>query len=298
MTGLPETATTATTATIPVLNMHNKDEQASISPWLRCNTCCVSLRSTTEMQIHTNDPWQYVEPIFPPQDGTNHITSTYNKKRRIASLPPISQHIFGSKLKFQLSTVEELSSDESSTDDEPEPLSWDEGENKEDGSGEDDSSEDENNGEDAQSQRMARVISHMEMQLPSGKLVGSRFTGKKRRAKRDEERAKQPAPIPPSQTQPTTLTATQARDINEFLRTERATEYRVVHRDEMGLQGITIFQHRALLCAEKRAQKQESMAVRAHEWSVNKWANVQKFDLAHDRSFSKAKGGNHKMLPR
>jgi hypothetical protein len=304
MTELLATTSAATTCTTSMSDMHNQCEQPSITPWLLCSTCRVSLRSTQALQIHTNEPWQYVESTFSYKDINNNIVSAYNKKRRIASLAPIPQHVFDSKLKFQFESVEESSSAQASGDDELEPfVFWNHCENDEDESDEDETGEhdndDTNDEEDIQSQRRVHVLSHTEMQLPSGKVVGSRYSEKKRHINRDDEKTKPATSLsPPSQDRTISLTASQARDVNAFLHAERAREQRVVRRDDMGLLGITAYQYRALLCAEKRAQKQEAMAMRSHEWSVNKWANVQKFDLAHDRSFSKAKGGNHKLLPR
>jgi hypothetical protein len=294
-------ATTSTASTTSILAMHNTNEQPSLSPLvlssLRCNTCRIAF---TELQTHVNEPWQWVEPMISLEDGANNIISLHNTMRHIASLLPICREIFDSKINSQLERMEESSSDGFPNDDEPEQFVFcDNDENEEDVTG-GNITDNECEEAKAQLQRTTRVFSRTGMQLPSRRLVASRYTEKKRRVKRDGERAKLPATTPPpTQTRTTqSLTATQVRDLDLFLRAERAREQRVVRRDEMGLLGITTYQHRALLCAEKRAQTQEAIAMRAHEWSINKWANTQKFDLAHDRSFSKAKGGNHKMLPR
>jgi hypothetical protein len=58
-----------------------------------------------------------------------------------------------------------------------------------------------------------------EMQFPSGKIAGSRYTERKRRIKRDgaKEATTTTTPVPaPSQDQAISLTVAQARDVNEL----------------------------------------------------------------------------------
>jgi hypothetical protein len=283
------TTTTTTTCTSCATNMHNEYEQLSNSPSHRCSTCHVSLGSVTDLQRHTDEPWQYVETTSPCNVNINEIDSLYNVKRRIASMPPNSQETFNHKLHSQFEVIEESSSGDTSDDEEPERFEFrDDCEDTEDDEEE----------RDVDLKIRTNALSHAEMQLPSGKWVESRFTERKRRVKRDQEKMKTAATPSNSADRTVSLTAQQALDLGTYLRAEQARERRVLCRDDMGLLGITVHQHRALLCAEKRARTQEAIALRANEWAVAKWANVQKYDRAHHRSQSKSKGAKHNLLPR
>lgn len=70
----------------------------------------------------------------------------------------------------------------------------------------------------------------------------------------------------------------------------------LVRRDEMGLTGVSTQQRRALVLAEKKAQRSEAIARRAREWAYANGANHQKYDQVD----TKAKWGkqNHKLQPR
>lgn len=66
--------------------------------------------------------------------------------------------------------------------------------------------------------------------------------------------------------------------------------------EEMSMLGVSTQQRRALVLAEKKAQRSEAVARRAREWIYAKGANSQKFDQVDNQ----AKWGkqNHKLLPR
>lgn len=164
--------------------------------------------------------------------------------------------------------------------------------------------------DDAELSAEAKKLSLTEMQLPSGRLIGSRSAEKTRRPRAtmdDNSIATIPSSSRDRKVFPTeeqrgdaaeSSTAEQTRDQRIVSMRERARESHIVRRDELGLLGVSLQQRRALLSTVKRAQTRADMARRAHEWSVNRSANIQKYDLAHDRSFSKAKSGRHSMLPR
>ncbi|KAL6707984.1 hypothetical protein ACN47E_003658 [Coniothyrium glycines] len=71
----------------------------------------------------------------------------------------------------------------------------------------------------------------------------------------------------------------------------------LARREEMGLTNITPQQRRALIVAEKKAQKAQEVSSRASEWSYARKANAQKHDQDHG-PLACYKGGNHKLLPR
>lgn len=68
-------------------------------------------------------------------------------------------------------------------------------------------------------------------------------------------------------------------------------------KEEMSLQNIGPQQHRALVLAARRSQKEEAVTSRASEWSVSRKTNKQKYDQSHG-PLSWAKGGLHNLLPR
>ncbi|KAF2278503.1 uncharacterized protein EI97DRAFT_492946 [Westerdykella ornata] len=68
-------------------------------------------------------------------------------------------------------------------------------------------------------------------------------------------------------------------------------------RDEMSITGLSPQQQRALVLAEKKAQRSEAMARRARDWAYAQGKNSQKFDQLDN---GKGKWGkqNHKLMPR
>ena len=67
-------------------------------------------------------------------------------------------------------------------------------------------------------------------------------------------------------------------------------------REEMSILGVSVQQRQALVLAEKKAQRSETVARRAREWVYARGANSQKFDqLNNQMKWGKQ---NHKLLPR
>lgn len=129
-----------------------------------------------------------------------------------------------------------------------------------------------------------RMVFGNELQLPSGKVVGSREISQRR------------------------TKAMRVRDVRLALRadphssqppepTKKHGHLQLTRRDEMGIQNINSQQRQALVLAAQRSQKSEEIATRAREWSYARQANSQKHDQAHG-SLSWAKGGLHNLLPR
>ena len=70
----------------------------------------------------------------------------------------------------------------------------------------------------------------------------------------------------------------------------------LARREEMSILGVSVQQRRALVLAEKKAQRSEAVARRAREWVYAKGANSQKFDQVDNQM--KWGKQNHKLLPR
>jgi len=140
-----------------------------------------------------------------------------------------------------------------------------------------------------------------ELQLRSGKVVGSRWAAAQRkrtqaaRARREARLALQqadagPLTSPGPSTSPDPSSMTQSSSSSSSSR-------QLARREETSLQSLGPQQRHALVLAEKRSQKEEEIAVRARDWSYARKANKQKHDQAHG-PLSWAKGGAHNLLPR
>ena len=75
-----------------------------------------------------------------------------------------------------------------------------------------------------------------------------------------------------------------------------ASGRQLARREEMGILGVSVHQRQALVLAEKKAQRSESVTHRAREWAYAKAANSQKFDQVDNQM--KWGKQNHKLLPR
>lgn len=149
-------------------------------------------------------------------------------------------------------------------------------------------------------------LSSTEIRLASGRIVSSANTvSVARRLARqhhrpsqisqalipkveEQERAPLPPPLQPEAGQgaaPVPRTEPQLRPGRQIAR-----------REEMGLLGLATQQRKALVLAEKKAQRSEDVARRAREWAYAKGANSQKYDQV-DTTAKKGKQ-NHKLQPR
>ncbi|KAF2435305.1 hypothetical protein EJ08DRAFT_645640 [Tothia fuscella] len=171
----------------------------------------------------------------------------------------------------------------------------------------------------------AKYLSDMDMmKLPSGRIASSRFAEKKRRPKQPREpEASPPSASPstststvpqasslspsspntttspsPTRTSPTPSPPPQQhlqQTLQTYLRAEQlqSRDHRLAARDDMGLLGITLQQHKALLATEKRARMQEAIGARANEWGGARKEKVKEGSKAKSPSQR-----NHKLLPR
>lgn len=71
----------------------------------------------------------------------------------------------------------------------------------------------------------------------------------------------------------------------------------LARRDEMSITGLSPQQQRALVLAEKKAQRSEAVARRARDWAYAQGRNSQKFDQI-DTGKGKWGKQNHKLQPR
>lgn len=132
------------------------------------------------------------------------------------------------------------------------------------------------------------ISSTNELQLLSGKVVGSRKDPPLKKIK-----------------------AVKAREMRLALRTaqkpsdpsaspdppKKQVGRQLARREEMSIMNISSQERQALVLAEWRSQKEEAIGKRVSEWSYGRRANSQK----HDQNYgplSWAKGGMHNLLPR
>lgn len=134
----------------------------------------------------------------------------------------------------------------------------------------------------------ASAGSGKELQLLSGKKVGSRADPRRRMRTRDTSL------ILRNDIEPSLSASSASPGPSEK---QSFGHRQLARREEMSLRNIDPQQRHALVLAEKRSQVQESVASRARDWSYARKANKQKHDQAHG-PLAWAKGGMHNLLPR
>ncbi|KAF2733061.1 hypothetical protein EJ04DRAFT_469089, partial [Polyplosphaeria fusca] len=134
-------------------------------------------------------------------------------------------------------------------------------------------------------------LSATEMRFASGRVVGSRGTKK---ASRRRRLSPSPSKMPTGVEEGVGDVEADASALMAW--PAPAAERQLARREEMGIIGVSAQQRRALVLAEKKAQRSEDVARRAREWVYAKGANSQKFDQLDNRG--KWGKQQHKLLPR
>lgn len=133
-------------------------------------------------------------------------------------------------------------------------------------------------------------LSETEIRFASGKVIGSRHTAPaaKKASRKQGVTASTMTALPPG---------SQDADLSLLpVGPQLASSRQLSRSDEISLLGVPLQQLRALVLAEKKAQRSEAVARRAREWVYAKGANSQKYDqLDNQRKWGKQ---NHKLLPR
>lgn len=142
---------------------------------------------------------------------------------------------------------------------------------------------------DGSSRSPLGIASNKELQLLSGKVVGSRKDPplKKIKAVKAREMALALRTTRETPTDPSSLPDPPKKQVGRQL----------ARREEMGIVNISSQERKALVLAEWKSQKEEAIGKRASEWSYGRRANSQKHDQNHG-PLSWAKGGMHNLLPR
>jgi pre-60S factor REI1 len=133
-------------------------------------------------------------------------------------------------------------------------------------------------------------LSATEIRFASGKVIGSRHgaPATKKASKKRGLVASTMIALPPG--------SEDAESSNLPVETQLGSGRQLARRDEMSILGVSVQQRRALVLAEKKAQRSEAVARRAREWVYAKGANSQKFDqMDNQMKWGKQ---NHKLLPR
>ena len=133
-------------------------------------------------------------------------------------------------------------------------------------------------------------LSGPEIRFPSGRVVGSRHAAspiKKNSRKQAFAASTMKALAPDSE-----ISESSQMAVGLQLTPGR----QLARREEMSMLGVSVQQRRALVLAEKKAQRSEAVARRAREWVYARGANSQEFDQVDNQM--KWGKQNHKLLPR
>ena len=129
-----------------------------------------------------------------------------------------------------------------------------------------------------------------EIRFASGKVIGSRH------AAPETKKASRKRGLAASTMRALPQGSEDAESSPPAVGPQLASGRQLTRREEMSILGVPVQQQRALVLAEKKAQRSEAVARRAREWVLAKGANSQKFDqLDNQMKWGKK---NHKLLPR
>lgn len=138
-----------------------------------------------------------------------------------------------------------------------------------------------------------------ELILPSGKVIGSKNAATVARKAARKRGIASRALVLASESNPGSETSQNTGETASSQLTfapQLSSSRQLSRREEMSMTGLSPQQRQALMSAEKKAQRNEAVALRAREWVNAKNSNAQEFDQLDNRAkFGKQ---NHKLLPR